>query len=74
MDDRILTLKEVSNYLRVNKATVYRMAQGGKIPAMKVGKVWRFQQEKIKEWLVTRSNDRALPGHSDPELATSEAR
>jgi len=57
MDDDLLTLEEVSHYLKVNKATVYRMAQAGRIPALKVGKVWRFQKSKINEWLAMHSNE-----------------
>ena len=57
MDDRILTLGEVSSYLKLHKATVYKMAQTGKIPALKVGKVWRFKREKLEAWLE-RQEDR----------------
>ncbi|MBI4257214.1 helix-turn-helix domain-containing protein [Candidatus Uhrbacteria bacterium] len=51
MDGRILTLDEVSRLLRVNRATVYRMARKQKIPAAKVGRQWRFERERIDEWL-----------------------
>ena len=69
MIEHLLTLEEVSAFLNIHRATVYRMAQGGKIPAMKVGKVWRFQQEKINEWLTLNSNDHILPRQ---ELVISE--
>lgn len=46
----VMTLKEASKYLRLNKSTVYRLAQEGKIPASKIGKVWRFKKEKIDRW------------------------
>lgn len=51
MDDQILTLEEVSKYLKLHRATVYKMARTGKIPASKVGKVWRFKRAKIEAWL-----------------------
>lgn len=51
MDDQILTLQEVSKYLKLHKATVYKMAQAGKIPASKVGKVWRFKRARVEAWL-----------------------
>lgn len=51
MDDQILTLEEVSKYLKLHKATIYKLAMGGKIPASKVGKVWRFKRAKIEAWL-----------------------
>lgn len=52
MDDQILTLEEVSRYLKVNKATIYRLAQAGRIPASKVGKVWRFKRDRIETWFA----------------------
>lgn len=54
MDDRIMTLEEVSKYLKLHRATVYKMAQAGKIPASKVGKVWRFKRVKLEAWLDRR--------------------
>jgi len=51
MDDQILTLEEVSKYLKLHRATVYKMARAGKIPALKVGKVWRFKRARVEAWL-----------------------
>ena len=46
-----MTVKEVAIYLQVNDQTVYRMAQRGEIPAMKVRTAWRFKREAIDRWL-----------------------
>ncbi len=54
MDDQILTVEEVSKYLKLHKATIYKMAMAGRIPASKVGKVWRFKRAKIEAWLDRR--------------------
>jgi excisionase family DNA binding protein len=52
LDSRqILTLDEVSSMLRVDKATVYRMARKKRIPAAKVGRQWRFDKNQLNEWL-----------------------
>ncbi|MDO8340450.1 MAG: helix-turn-helix domain-containing protein [Candidatus Woesebacteria bacterium] len=51
MDDEYLTLEEVSKKLKVNKATVYRMAKKGKLPAFKFGKVWRVSEKKLLEMI-----------------------
>jgi excisionase family DNA binding protein len=59
MDDQILTLQEVSKYLKLHKATVYKMAQAGKIPALKVGKVWRFKRTKLEVWLERQEDGTA---------------
>lgn len=51
MTDEILTLKEISKYLRLSPDTVYKMAHEDKIPALKIGKKWRFRKERIDKWL-----------------------
>lgn len=48
--DEILTLQEVSGYLKSSKDTIYRMAQRGDIPCFKVGKNWRFSKERLNSW------------------------
>jgi excisionase family DNA binding protein len=46
-----MTIKEVAEYLDVHPATVYRLAQRGKIPAFKIGSDWRFHKRYIDEWI-----------------------
>lgn len=53
----IMTLDEVRKYLKVHRSTVYRLAEEGKIPASKVGRVWRFKKESIDEWLKKQENN-----------------
>ena len=48
---RVMTLEEVSKYLRLSKSTVYRMANEGRIPVSKIGRRWRFRKDVIDEWL-----------------------
>lgn len=50
IEDRILTVEEVASFLKLSEATIYRMAQEGKIPAKRVGRSWRFSQAQIQEW------------------------
>ncbi|MGQ9695944.1 MAG: helix-turn-helix domain-containing protein [Thermodesulfobacteriota bacterium] len=45
----ILNIKEVSNYLKIPVSTVYKLAQDGKVPAIKVGKHWRFSKRDLDE-------------------------
>jgi excisionase family DNA binding protein len=47
----VMTAREVAAYLRVSKATVYRLANAGQIPATRVGRSWRFHRRLIDEWL-----------------------
>jgi len=47
----LMTLEEVASYLRVNKKTIYRLSEGKNIPAIKVGRLWRFSKNSIDSWL-----------------------
>ncbi|MHA1251802.1 MAG: methylation-associated defense system helix-turn-helix domain-containing protein MAD1 [Candidatus Helarchaeota archaeon] len=51
MDNEILTIKEVANYLKVNERTIYRMVNNNELPAFKVRDVWRFKKEDIERWI-----------------------
>ena len=54
MEDDILTIEEVANYLRVSERTVYDWAQKGEIPSGKIGTVWRFKKSEIEKWVNER--------------------
>ncbi|HRI88381.1 MAG TPA: helix-turn-helix domain-containing protein [Candidatus Hydrogenedentes bacterium] len=47
----VLTIDELSDYLKIAKSTLYKLAQGGKLPGQKVGKHWRFRKEAVDRWL-----------------------
>ncbi len=51
MTDEILTLKEVTKYLKLAENTAYKLAAGGKLPGFKVGGSWRFKQSDIESWI-----------------------
>lgn len=48
--DKIMTLEEVAEYLRLTPQTIYSWAQEKKIPAVKLGKEWRFKKSLIDKW------------------------
>ncbi len=50
----MLTAKDVQDLLQVDRSTVYRMAEAGRLPAIKVGKQWRFPAAQIEEWMTTQ--------------------
>lgn len=43
----LLTAKEMEELLQVDRSTIYRMAEQGKLPAVKVGKQWRFPADQV---------------------------
>jgi excisionase family DNA binding protein len=57
-DDKIMTLEEVAEYLRVKPQTIYTWAQEKKIPAAKLGKEWRFKKSMIDQWFNDRIDEK----------------
>ena len=47
-EDAVMTVKEVSAYLRLAESTVYKLAQEGQLPGRKVGGAWRFSRKSIE--------------------------
>lgn len=48
--NEILTIDEVAEYLRLTPQTIYKWAQEKRIPAVKLGKEWRFRRSVIDKW------------------------
>ena len=49
--EEYLTTKQVAKYLQVKPLTVYQWAKSNKIPAVKIGRIWRFKREAIDNFL-----------------------
>jgi|WetSurMetagenome_2_1015567.scaffolds.fasta_scaffold421535_2 excisionase family DNA binding protein len=50
-DFTILTVREVAEYLRMSEAKVYKLANERHLPAIRIGKSWRFRKDLLDEWL-----------------------
>jgi excisionase family DNA binding protein len=55
----MLTTKDVQELINVDRSTIYRMAETGKLPAVKVGRQWRFPASEIEAWLAVDSETKA---------------
>lgn len=53
-DEVFLTTEDVLEYLQVNLRTVYRLIKAGRIPAIRVGRQWRFRKRDIDAWLESQ--------------------
>jgi excisionase family DNA binding protein len=52
---RVLTVEQAAELLQVRPKTVRALAHERKIPAVKVGKPWRFDEDLLREWLARRA-------------------
>jgi excisionase family DNA binding protein len=64
-DEVFLTTEEVLEYLQVNLRTVYRLIKAGKIPAVRVGRQWRFRKRDIDAWLDSQRTQAGFPPPSN---------
>lgn len=56
----LLTLSEVSTFLKVPKSTIYKLARERRLPGHKVGKHWRFVREEIEAWVQNAGGESTL--------------
>jgi excisionase family DNA binding protein len=61
--DVVMTIKEVSDYLRLAQSTVYKLAKVGELPGRKVGGAWRFSKKGLDAWL------RRVPGSAEQAIS-----
>src|ERR1700719_3379758 len=70
MPSRMLTLREVSDYLHVNPATVRRLVRRGQLRAIRVGRDLRFEVRVVDQWVAGGGT---LPGQSEPSIKSGSA-
>jgi excisionase family DNA binding protein len=68
----MLTTKDLQQLLHVDRSTIYRMAESGQLPAIKVGRQWRFPADRINRWLEDR-NMRPAADRPSPDLIANGA-
>ena len=73
-DEVFLTTEEVLEYLQVNLRTVYRLIKAGKIPAVRVGRQWRFRKRDIDAWLDSQRSRSMEPVHAGQASSRNSGR
>jgi excisionase family DNA binding protein len=56
----LLSVDEVASYLGVGPITVYRWCRQGRLPAVKVGKVWRIRRGALEDFLRRSERGQSL--------------
>ena len=69
---QIMTTREIAKYLKLHEITIGKYAAEGKIPAIRIGRVWRFDKEIIDEWIsgnrMNPQTDKNLRVKATPEV------
>ena len=47
----LMTTPEIAEYLRISKASVYRLVRQKQVPVSKVGRQLRFRKDTVDVWL-----------------------
>ena len=71
MQERWLSVEEIAAHLGVNPDTIYKWIERKKMPAHKLGRLWKFLASEVDQWVKAGKaaqvpkNKRAA--HKDPQ-------
>lgn len=51
MAERWLSVAEIAEHLGVKRDTVYKWIERKDMPAHKAGRLWKFKQSEVDEWV-----------------------
>jgi excisionase family DNA binding protein len=57
MEDKLLSLKEIAQYLGISVATARRYVKARTVPALKVGRLWRIKQSALAKYIQDREQE-----------------
>jgi len=60
-EDRWFSVEEIAAHLGIKRDTVYKWLEQKKMPAHKVGRLWKFNKIEIDKWV---RSGKARPGNS----------
>lgn len=70
LTDRWLGVDEIATYLGVAPVTIYRWLEKGKIPAHRIGKLWKFQATEVDSWV--KQGGAADSGRIERQIKTED--
>ena len=50
--EKLMTAKELSQFLKLSESTIYKLVSNGEIPGFKIGDSWRFEMEEIQKIIL----------------------
>ena len=58
----VLTAREAAEFLRIHHKTLLKLAQARKVPAVRLGRQWRFSRDQLEKIISTRLGRPAILG------------
>ena len=58
----VYTVTQLAEFLGMNRATISRHAKAGEIPGFKVGRTWRFDKQRISDWMIEEEKKQKTGG------------
>jgi excisionase family DNA binding protein len=52
MEERLLTVREIAEYMQMNERTILKLVNAGSLPGAKIASQWRFKRSVIDAWLA----------------------
>lgn len=50
-EDRWYSVDEIADYLGVKRDTLYKWIERKRLPAHKLGRLWKFRKEEVDKWI-----------------------
>jgi excisionase family DNA binding protein len=69
---QIMTTKELAKYLKLHAITISKYATQGRIPAVRIGRVWRFDKNAIDKWIGEGTSPVNKAGTKEAEKGTKK--
>jgi excisionase family DNA binding protein len=66
--ERWLSVEGIALHLGVSKETVYRWLDRGKIPAHRIGRLWKFKATEVDEWIIGGGGAEQTSDESEKEI------
>lgn len=51
MDEKLLSVDDICDYLGIGRDTVYKWIEVKRLPAYRLGRLWKFKKEEVDRWL-----------------------
>ena len=67
--ERWLSVEGIASHLGVSKETVYRWLDRGKIPAHRIGRLWKFKATEVDHWIVDGGGEDQTSDHQEKEIS-----